>query len=85
MEEQKKLHLTCFGAHENLGVLCKKKECRQWIASKENYNCTILAAKTGPMTLQQIGDIFSVTRMRICQIEKIIIQKLSDRTCSHLA
>ena len=32
---------------------------------------------TDGMTLQEIGDIFSVTRMRICQIEKKILSKLS--------
>jgi len=28
------------------------------------------------MTLQKIGDIFGVTRMRICQIEKKTLSKL---------
>lgn len=32
------------------------------------------------MTLQEIGEIFDVTRMRICQIEKTVLQKLSDHT-----
>jgi DNA-directed RNA polymerase sigma subunit (sigma70/sigma32) len=41
-------------------------------------NCTIVAAKEGPMTLQQIGDIFGVTRMRICQLEKKILKKISN-------
>ena len=30
--------------------------------------------------LQQIGEIFGVTRMRICQIEKSILKKLMSHT-----
>tara|TARA_Y100001970_G_C14050872_1_gene758859 strand:+ start:233 stop:367 length:135 start_codon:yes stop_codon:yes gene_type:complete len=36
----------------------------------------LLAAKEGPRTLQQIGDLHGLTRMRICQIEKIAIEKI---------
>ena len=32
----------------------------------------------GELTLQQVGDIFSVTRMRICQIEKNSLKKLAS-------
>ena len=28
------------------------------------------------MTLQTIGDIFGITRMRVCQIEKKILNKI---------
>ena len=65
--------LSCFAAHENLNLPCKKKECRYWhaVGNKENLNCVMIAAKKGPMTLQQVGEMFNVTRMRICQIEKI--------------
>ena len=41
-------------------------------------NCTLIAAKKGPLTLQQIGDIFGVTRMRICQLEKRILKKIES-------
>ena len=36
----------------------------------------MLAAEDGPKTLQEIGDVFGVSRMRICQIEKSILAKL---------
>jgi len=34
------------------------------------------------MTLQQIGDIFGITRMRVCQIEKKILKKLEGNMVS---
>lgn len=67
---------TCFGAHERLKVSCNKIACRNWIDSKESYNCTLIAARH-PMTLNDIGTIFGLTRMRICQIEKIAKQRIS--------
>jgi hypothetical protein len=65
--------LTCFKAHSDAGVECEKTECRYWqkMKEKKHCNCVILAAEDGPMTLQEVGDIFNVTRMRICQIEKL--------------
>ena len=41
----------------------------------QNNNCVIIAAQTGPKTLQEIGEVFNITRMRVCQIEKSIISK----------
>ena len=47
---------------------------------KKSQNCCINAAKENEkITLQDIGDIFNVTRMRICQIEKIAISKIRDK------
>jgi len=56
-----------------------------WIDNYDSQNCTLIAAKQGPRTLQQIGDIFNITRMRICQIEKNAIFKLNrkKRQLSH--
>jgi len=59
---------TCFAEHEKRNVSCEKKACRQWMQSNCNLNCALIAAKQNEegLTLQQIGDIFQVTRMRIC-------------------
>ena len=70
---------TCFAEHEKHSVKCEKKACRQWMNSTCHMNCAIIAASHTDegMTLQQIGDIFSVTRMRVCQLEKASLQKIS--------
>mgnify|MGYP003658065907 CR=1 FL=1 len=70
--------MKCFEAHENQNSPCEKRSCRYWIDYDESHNCTLLAAKKGPKTLQEIGDIFGVTRMRICQLEKRILSKISS-------
>ena len=80
-------NITCFKACATLDVDCENDSCRYWkkMENKPHHNCVILAAKDGPMTLQQVGDIFSVTRMRICQIEKIAKQYLKTLTPKNLS
>lgn len=68
----------CFDVHEIENKSCKNENCRFWINCKSHNNCTVVAAKQGPMTLQEIGEIFGVTRMRICQLEKKIVLKLNQ-------
>ena len=77
MEKKRhRLNLTCFEAHQELKKGCENRACRMWLKMESSNNCTILSARSGPKTLQEIGDIFGVTRMRICQIEKTILSKL---------
>ncbi len=71
---------TCFREHKAAGTPCLQTGCRYWIDCDKSNNCTMIAADKGPMTLQEIGDIFGVTRMRICQIEKSVLKKLCSRT-----
>lgn len=75
--------MKCFEYCESKQTACQKKVCKYWIELDEKNNCTILAARAGPMTLQEIGEIFGVTRMRICQIEKKILKTLSSQISKH--
>ncbi len=90
MQDSKKKHLnvvkgdpsrvvegtTCFDAQARHKVDCQRKRCPQWIPYAEGHNCVLIAAQEGPHTLQTIGEIYGLTRMRICQIEKEILGKI---------
>ncbi len=70
---------TCFSACKNLNIACRISDCRYHQEMKgQHQNCVINAAEEGPFTLQEVGDIFNVTRMRICQIEKVAKQLLKS-------
>ena len=62
--------MKCFEFYFDSPKNCKKCECRYWVAEESYKNCVLIGAKNGPRTLQVIGDIFNITRMRVCQIEK---------------
>lgn len=69
---------SCFSLHDKHRVNCERKSCNNWISYSEAKNCAILASKEGPKTLQEIGKIYGLTRMRICQIEKNIYEKIKN-------
>ena len=71
--------MKCFLHNKKFNKQCTKKDCRYWINSKNNQNCCIVGSETKNLTLQDVGEMFNVTRMRICQIEKAAIKKVSDR------
>ena len=75
--------MKCFEYHkENISV-CENKKCRYWLEKENNQNCCInLVSKENTMTLEEVGNIFNVTRMRICQIEKKAIQKIKEKLLS---
>jgi len=69
---------TCFAVQARFKVNCQRQGCPHWIPHSESQNCVILAAQEGPHTLQKIGQIYGLTRMRICQIEKGIFEKIRE-------
>jgi len=69
---------ACFSLHEYYNVECQRKNCSNWINYREGKNCVVIASKAGPKTLQEIGKIYNLTRMRICQIEKNIYEKVKN-------
>jgi hypothetical protein len=60
---------TCFAEHKAHNVACQRTNCKNWLQFDEKQNCSLIAAEDGPYTLEDIGKIFNLTRMRICQIE----------------
>lgn len=74
---------TCFSAHKRYDVQCGRIECRQWMPCPQALNCSLIAATSGGMTLEQIGQIFGLTRMRVCQIEKSIYSKIVNQLEEH--
>jgi len=76
--EKIKMHKACFDVHKKLELNCRNEKCRQWMDCNEKFNCSLIAAEEGPMTLQAIGDLHGLTRMRICQIEKSAIEKIKN-------
>lgn len=67
---------TCYSLQEKYSVACQRKSCDNWVNFFEGKNCILIASKSGPKTLQEIGRIYGLTRMRICQIEKNIYDKI---------
>jgi len=70
---------TCFENCRLLNQACKNTECRHSIKNDSSLNCLLLAVKPGQtQTLADIGKVFDLTRMRICQIEKGAVAKVKE-------
>ena len=70
--------MKCFKFNQKNNSMCNIKNCRYWINHNKSNNCCINYEKKEKTTLEDVGKIFSVTRMRICQIEKIAISKIKS-------
>ena len=70
-------HTTCFREQRKRRKPCDVRTCRYWVEAEHIQNCSIIGSGDGPHTLQEVGDIFGITRMRVCEIEKANIKKLN--------
>lgn len=68
--------ISCFANTLLEDTKCSNKECIYWYKCDEYNNCIINASNTKIHTLQEIGDIFNISRMRVCQIEKKALEKI---------
>jgi hypothetical protein len=67
---------TCY----NCESTCPMRECKYWINYEAEQNCSLISAYTnGPMTLKQIAERIGLSLVRISQIEKKAIQKLTKK------
>lgn len=70
---------TCIELVKKQAHPCNNTDCRHNLNSEKYYSCALIAAENGPLTLQEIGDFYGISRMRICQIEKSILKKLKNQ------
>lgn len=73
--------MKCFNYHLKNNKNCETKSCRYWICENKSKNCALnfINQENEKITLEKIGNIFEVTRMRICQIEKKAIKKVKEK------
>ena len=71
--------MKCFNYHNKNKTKCQRRKCRYWIDMNTSANCGLIVSNNqNKITLEDIGNIFKVTRMRICQIEKQAIKKIRE-------
>ena len=59
---------------------CEEEECRCWIDYPEDNNCINVAIeKHGAMTLAEVAKRLNISLVRVSQIEKQALKKLSKR------
>jgi len=66
----------CFRSHTN----CIEKTCRFWIDYEEDFNCSLISIHlNGPMTLIEVAKRLNLSFVRISQIEKQALTRMSKR------
>lgn len=67
---------NCLKTNES----CEQEECRYWVDSDKNLNCTFVAIrKNGPMTFRQIADIEKISHVAVRNTQERALKKLVDK------
>ncbi len=62
------------------GNQCDQDSCRMWVEYEQDQNCSLVSIyQNGPMTLEEIAKRMKVSFVRVSQIEKQALKKLSKR------
>mgnify|MGYP001487819968 CR=1 FL=1 len=70
----------CASSCLKSGEQCDKTQCRMWINYEEDQNCSLVAIyQNGSMTLEEVAKRMSISFVRVSQIEKKALEKLSKR------
>jgi len=67
----------CFEKCQTKKSKCKKSSCRYWLKNASNYSCVLLTAEQ-PFSMDEIAELFNISKTRIMQIENMATQKLFD-------
>lgn len=59
---------------------CSKDSCRMWIDYNDDQNCSLVSIyHNGKMTLEEVAKRMNISLVRVSQIEKEAMKKLSKR------
>mgnify|MGYP001171750175 CR=1 FL=1 len=62
------------------GTKCKEKSCRMWVEYDTDQNCSLVSIYyNGAMTLDEVSKRLGISLVRVSQIEKSALLKLSKR------
>jgi hypothetical protein len=76
--------MSCKNECIDSGVSCLAQKCRHWIDYDEDYNCSLVSADKGPLTLDEISKRMGLSLVRVKQIEDKALVKLKKRVAKTL-
>lgn len=75
MEDKK---MTCFEIHARDKTRCGKASCKYFLEKAASHNNCTLNAAENPQTLETVGELLDLSRMRVCKVEKIVRTKCRE-------
>jgi hypothetical protein len=76
--------MSCKNECVDSGVSCLSQKCRHWVDYDEDYNCSLVSADKGPLTLDEISKRLGLSLVRVKQIEDKALVKLKKRVAKTL-